>query len=168
MEQYILSLDQGTSSSRAIVFDRKGQICSMAQREFTQYLPQTGMGGAQSARNLVVAGFGDRRSHRGHRHQRAEHSRNRHHQPARDDDRVGPRNGGTGLQRHRVAGPPDLGVLRLAEVRRKNRVDPRKDGPDHRRLFQRHEDQMDSGQRAGRAGAGREGQADASERSTHG
>ena len=28
MEQYILSLDQGTSSSRAIVFDRKGQICS--------------------------------------------------------------------------------------------------------------------------------------------
>ena len=118
------------------------------------------MGGAQSARNLVVAGVGDRRSHRGHRHQRAEHSRNRHHQPARDDNRVGPRNGGTGLQRHRMAGPPDLGVLRLAEGRRKNRVDSRKDGPDHRRLFQRHEDQMDSGQRAGRAGAGREGQAD--------
>ena len=30
-----MSLDQGTSSSRAIVFDRKGQICSMAQREFS-------------------------------------------------------------------------------------------------------------------------------------
>ena len=42
MEQYILSLDQGTSSSRAIVFDRKGQICSMAQREFTQYFPKLG------------------------------------------------------------------------------------------------------------------------------
>lgn len=42
MEQYILSLDQGTSSSRAIVFDRKGQICSMAQREFTQYFPKRG------------------------------------------------------------------------------------------------------------------------------
>ena len=42
MEQYILSLDQGTSSSRAIVFDRKGQICSMAQREFTQYFPKPG------------------------------------------------------------------------------------------------------------------------------
>ena len=42
MEQYILSLDQGTSSSRAIVFDRKGQTCSMAQREFTQYFPKPG------------------------------------------------------------------------------------------------------------------------------
>lgn len=42
MEQYILSLDQGTSSSRAIVFDRKGQIRSMAQREFPQYFPKPG------------------------------------------------------------------------------------------------------------------------------
>ena len=39
MGKYILSLDQGTSSSRAIVFDHQGQICSMAQREFTQYFP---------------------------------------------------------------------------------------------------------------------------------
>ena len=42
MGKYILSLDQGTSSSRAIVFDHKGQICSMAQREFTQYFPKPG------------------------------------------------------------------------------------------------------------------------------
>ena len=42
MEQYILSLDQGSSSSRAIVFDRKGQICSMAQREFALYFPNPG------------------------------------------------------------------------------------------------------------------------------
>ena len=42
MEKYILSLDQGTSSSRAIVFDQKGQICSMAQREFTQHFPRSG------------------------------------------------------------------------------------------------------------------------------
>ncbi len=42
MEKYILSLDQGTSSSRAIVFDQQGQIRSMAQREFTQYFPQSG------------------------------------------------------------------------------------------------------------------------------
>ncbi len=40
--QYILSLDQGTSSSRAIVFDRSGSICSMAQREFEQIFPQSG------------------------------------------------------------------------------------------------------------------------------
>lgn len=42
MGKYILSLDQGTSSSRAIVFDHQGQICSMAQREFTQYFPKPG------------------------------------------------------------------------------------------------------------------------------
>lgn len=42
MEQYILSLDQGTSSSRAILFNHKGEICSVAQREFPQYFPRSG------------------------------------------------------------------------------------------------------------------------------
>ena len=42
MNQYILALDQGTSSSRAIVFDHEGNICSVAQQEFTQYFPQPG------------------------------------------------------------------------------------------------------------------------------
>lgn len=41
-EKYILSLDQGTSSSRAIVFDHDGKICSVAQKEFTQYFPKSG------------------------------------------------------------------------------------------------------------------------------
>ncbi|WP_409035052.1 glycerol kinase GlpK [Mucilaginibacter sp. X4EP1] len=39
---YILALDQGTTSSRAIVFDHKGQIRSVAQKEFTQIFPQPG------------------------------------------------------------------------------------------------------------------------------
>lgn len=39
---YILALDQGTSSSRAIVFNLYGQIVSLAQQEFTQYYPQSG------------------------------------------------------------------------------------------------------------------------------
>ena len=38
----ILALDQGTSSSRAIVFDHDGHILSVAQQEFTQYFPQPG------------------------------------------------------------------------------------------------------------------------------
>ena len=42
MDQYILSLDQGTSSSRAIVFDHEGNICSMAQHEFPQIFPHSG------------------------------------------------------------------------------------------------------------------------------
>jgi glycerol kinase len=42
MEKYILALDQGTTSSRAIVFDKKGNIISEAQKEFTQYFPKPG------------------------------------------------------------------------------------------------------------------------------
>ena len=39
---FILALDQGTSSSRSIVFDDAGQIVAMAQREFRQIYPQPG------------------------------------------------------------------------------------------------------------------------------
>lgn len=42
MEKYILSLDQGTSSSRAIIFDRQGNIVSSAQHEFPQIFPKSG------------------------------------------------------------------------------------------------------------------------------
>ena len=42
MSKYILALDQGTSSSRAIVFDHEGGIRSTAQMEFPQYFPQPG------------------------------------------------------------------------------------------------------------------------------
>ena len=42
MAKYILALDQGTTSSRAIVFDHEGNICSTAQLEFTQYFPKPG------------------------------------------------------------------------------------------------------------------------------
>lgn len=42
MKQYILSLDQGTTSSRAIVFDNSANIISVAQKEFTQYYPKAG------------------------------------------------------------------------------------------------------------------------------
>lgn len=41
-EKYILSLDQGTTSSRAILFDKYGQICHVAQKEFTQHYPKPG------------------------------------------------------------------------------------------------------------------------------
>lgn len=42
MDKYILALDQGTTSSRAILFDKKGDIVSVAQKEFTQYFPKPG------------------------------------------------------------------------------------------------------------------------------
>jgi glycerol kinase len=42
MEKYILALDQGTTSSRAILFDINGTIAAVAQKEFTQIFPQAG------------------------------------------------------------------------------------------------------------------------------
>ena len=42
MQQYIMSLDQGTTSSRCILFDRLGNICSSAHKEFRQFFPQPG------------------------------------------------------------------------------------------------------------------------------
>jgi glycerol kinase len=42
MSRYVLALDQGTTSSRAMLFDRAGNIVAVAQREFTQYFPQSG------------------------------------------------------------------------------------------------------------------------------
>lgn len=42
MQQYILALDQGTTSSRAIIFDKKGAIITTAQKEFAQIFPQPG------------------------------------------------------------------------------------------------------------------------------
>jgi len=41
-EKYILALDQGTTSTRAILFDKKGEIFHSSQQEFTQYFPQSG------------------------------------------------------------------------------------------------------------------------------
>ena len=41
-DQYILAIDQGTTSSRAILFNRSGRIHGMAQQEFTQFFPNPG------------------------------------------------------------------------------------------------------------------------------
>ena len=42
MAKYVIALDQGTTSSRCILFDQQGTICSVAQKEFTQIYPQPG------------------------------------------------------------------------------------------------------------------------------
>ncbi len=42
MSKYVMALDQGTTSSRCILFGKKGNICSMAQKEFTQIYPKPG------------------------------------------------------------------------------------------------------------------------------
>ena len=42
MAKYVMALDAGTTSNRCILFNEKGQMCSVAQQEFTQYFPQPG------------------------------------------------------------------------------------------------------------------------------
>ena len=41
-EKFVMALDQGTTSSRAIIFNKAGEIVSKSQNEFTQYYPQNG------------------------------------------------------------------------------------------------------------------------------
>ena len=42
MAKYVMALDAGTTSNRCILFDKAGNVCSVAQREFTQYFPKPG------------------------------------------------------------------------------------------------------------------------------
>ena len=56
MEQYVMALDQGTTSSRCILFNHAGDICGMAQREFEQIYPHPGWV-EQNPRDLVIPVF---------------------------------------------------------------------------------------------------------------
>lgn len=42
MAKYVMALDAGTTSNRCILFNQKGEVCSVAQRAFTQYFPKPG------------------------------------------------------------------------------------------------------------------------------
>ena len=42
MSGHILAIDQGTTSSRAFIFDKNQKICGIGQQEFTQYFPKSG------------------------------------------------------------------------------------------------------------------------------
>lgn len=42
MTKYVMALDSGTTSNRCILFNEKGEMCSVAQKEFTQFFPKPG------------------------------------------------------------------------------------------------------------------------------
>ena len=90
---YILSLDAGTTSVRAIVFNHDGQVLSVAQKEIRQIFPQPGWVEHDPAGNLVFADECGRGSPGPRPHPAQGRRRHRHHQPARDDHRLGPRHG---------------------------------------------------------------------------
>ena len=89
MAKYVMALDAGTTSNRCILFNEKGEICSMAQKEFTQYFPKPGwvehdpreiwstqLSVARQAMNQINASA-------------ARYCGNRNYEPERDSNRVG-------------------------------------------------------------------------------
>ena len=136
---HLLALDQGTSSSRAIVFDTGGAIVAMAQREFRQIFPKPGWVEHDPQEIWDVAARGRARGDREVRRGRECDRRDRHHQPARNDDRLEPRHRRADRQRHRLAGPPHRRRLRDAEGARSRSALSRQDRPRSRRLFFRHQ-----------------------------
>ena len=118
MSQHVIALDQGTTSSRAIIFDVNGKVVSLSQHPFAQIYPQPGWVEHDpmtilytQLESLSEAIPHERPFRRGHR-------RHRHHQPARDDDRLGKGNRQPHVQRHRLAVPPHGAYVRRAARRR--------------------------------------------------
>ena len=119
-----------------------------------------GLGRARAGGHLDLDGDGLPRGTGKGRPESAGHRRDRHHQPARDHCRVGPRHGAGRAPRHRLAGPPHIRHLRQIEERRPRAVDFGQDWLDHRPLFFGNEGRMDTRSRAGRARARRPRRAD--------
>ena len=151
MSDHVLALDQGTTSTRAIVFDAHGGIVAVAQREHEQIFPRAGWVEHDPieiwtntqwviAAALDEAGLGAARLRRG-----------RDHQPARDRDRLGSPHRPAGRQRPRLAGHPHPAAHRPARRRRRHRPVRRSDRPAAGDLLLGIQDRVDPRQRAGRA-----------------
>ena len=156
---FVLALDQGTTSSRALLFDHAGAVRAVAQAEFRQIFPQPGWVEHDAAEIwatqsgvmhevLAKAGLG-----------------------ARDVAAIGITNqrettvlwdrasGSARRPRHRLAGPPHGAALRRAARRRPRRADRAQDGARARRLLFGHQAQVAARQRSGRASPRDEGRA---------
>ena len=152
---YLLALDQGTSSSRSIVFDESGHIVAQAQLELPQIYPQPGWVEHDPLEiwRTQLATARDALAKGGHCGQR--HTRCRHHQPARNHGAVEPPNRAARAPRHRLAGPARRTRLRPAARTRPCRHHPGQDRPAGGRLLLRHQTAVDAGPCARRAASGR-------------
>ena len=94
---YILAMDQGTTSSRAIIFDTSYSIVEQAQQEFTQHFPDSGWV-EHSAADIWQTSLETAPSrHRPGQHNPGADCRHRHHQSAGNHLDLGPRNRRTGV-----------------------------------------------------------------------
>ena len=60
MAQYVAAIDQGTTSTRCMIFDHGGQVVAIDQNEHEQILPQAGLGRARPGGDLAAHAAGDR------------------------------------------------------------------------------------------------------------
>ena len=131
MTQYVAAIDQGTTSTRCMIFDhagsgRRGRPARAPSRSSPR------RGGSSTTPQEIWA---NTRQVCGGALARADldallDRRGRHHQPARDHRRLGPRHRRADPQRHRLAGHAHPGHLRRARrPRRRRRALPREDGP---------------------------------------
>ncbi len=111
-------------------------------------LPEERLGRARSERDLVEPGQRCGRGPGADEHRGLADRRHRDHQSAGNRGRLGPQDERARLQRDRLAGPADRGVLRRAQEGRTGREDPAQDRAGARRLFLRDQGPLDSGQRA--------------------
>ena len=160
MSGYILAIDQGTTSTRAIVFDGAMKVVGVGPEGIHPALSGIRLGRARSRRRSgqsvvcdLQGGAEDGRA-RGRRHRR-----DRHHQPARDRRHLGQGDRQADPQRHRLAGPPHRAALRKAEEARAGEEIHAKDRAAARSLFLRHQDRLAARQCEGRAQARRDGRA---------
>ena len=105
----ILAIDQGTTGTTCLVFDREGRVAGRAYSEFEQHFPRPGLGRARRGRDLGGDPAGRRRGDRRRRDRRRRARRDRDRQPARDGGRLGPRRAAsrsTGRWSGRTAAPP--------------------------------------------------------------
>ena len=156
MTGYILAIDQGTTSSRAIVFDGKMKIAGIGQKEFTQFYPASGwvehdpeeiwQSVVWAAKEALQESQGEGRRHRGYRH----------HQPARDGGDLGQGDRQADPQGDRLAGQAHRAALRQAQEGRAGEEILAQDRPAARPVFLRHQDRLAARQCERRARARRE------------
>ena len=100
MAKYVMALDAGTTSNRCILFNEKGEMCSVAQKEFTQYFPKPGWvehdANGSDVKDRSICG-----RYRSHRN----------HQSERNCYRLGSSYRGTGVPGNRLAVPQNFRIL---------------------------------------------------------
>ena len=153
MARYVLAIDQGTTSSRALLFDAECRLAGLAQREFTQHFPRSGwvehdadeiwagvvatareaLAMAGGAANIVGIGISNQRETTRH---------------------LGAGDGAANPQRHRLAGPAHRGCVRGAARGGARDGYLREDRAAARSVLLGDQDRVDPRSRARRARAG--------------